>query len=145
MISLDNLPLNVKHLYNTLASDNLILSRYNDVLFPENHYYNSDALPVEWMEIFDPQETFRALDRESELSDVFEYYIHANKFSQSCDREQINMTEEPRSFFNKTILGAKYSKMSRNRPMSTNPTDFIRRNKEYGIEYKIKYSKTNKG
>lgn len=55
-----------------IASESLILSEYNQVFFPENHYYNSDALPIEWMEIFESKETLREIEQLSEFSDVYE-------------------------------------------------------------------------
>jgi len=62
---------------------------------PENHYYNSNAMPVEWMEIFENKDTLRELEQESQYSNLF---IH------SVDRQQIEDTKDPKSFLNKVIL-----------------------------------------
>ncbi|CAI2379679.1 unnamed protein product [Moneuplotes crassus] len=81
--------------------EKLTLYQFNDVLFPENHYYNSDSLPIEWMEIFETKETLKELEQDSMIS---------NMFTQSVDKDQIDKTEEPRSFLNRTILKAKYQR-----------------------------------
>lgn len=114
-----------------LDSESLALYQYNDVLFPQNHYYNSDALPIEWMEIFETKETLKKLEQNSQISDLF---------TQSVDRNQIDMTEEPKSFLNKTILGQeklkKYFKHHQ-----TFQKDFIKENK-LNIKFKMKSDKS---
>jgi len=36
-----------------IKTENIMLYRFNDALFfPDNSYYNSDPLPVEWIEVF---------------------------------------------------------------------------------------------
>lgn len=35
-----------------IKTENIMLYRFNDVFFPDNSYYNSDPLPVEWIEVF---------------------------------------------------------------------------------------------
>ena len=36
----------------------MFLYHYNNVYFPENTYYNSDPLPIEWLELFESREYF---------------------------------------------------------------------------------------
>ena len=95
----------------------MTLYQYNDVLFPENHYYNSDALPIEWMEIFETKETLKELEQDSLITDIF---------TQSVDQEQIDMTEEPRSFLNKIILGSEFPHPNMSK---SNLKNFIHENK----------------
>ncbi len=52
------------------------------------------------MEIFETKEALKELDQDSMIS---------NLFTQSVNRDQIEMTEEPRSFLNRTILKKKSS------------------------------------
>jgi hypothetical protein len=35
-----------------IKTENIMLYKFNDVYFPDNSYYNSDPLPVEWIEVF---------------------------------------------------------------------------------------------
>ena len=37
---------------------------FNDVFFPENSYYNSDPLPVEWIEVFEESNYGKNLPKE---------------------------------------------------------------------------------
>jgi hypothetical protein len=39
-----------------IQADSLQLYPYKGIYFPEKNYFNSDPLPVEWMEIFDKVE-----------------------------------------------------------------------------------------
>lgn len=32
--------------------------KYDNILFPDPAYYNSDEFPIEWLEIFQPRHTF---------------------------------------------------------------------------------------
>lgn len=33
-----------------IKTESIMLYKFNDVFFPENSYYNSDPLPIEWIE-----------------------------------------------------------------------------------------------
>lgn len=39
--------------------ENIMLYRFNDVFFPDNSYYNSDPLPVEWIEVFQENQLYK--------------------------------------------------------------------------------------
>ena len=39
-----------------IQTEKLDLWKYNSVFFPENWYFNSNALPIEWLEIFEKKE-----------------------------------------------------------------------------------------
>lgn len=41
-----------------IKTEKIMLYRFNDVFFPENSYYNSDPLPIEWIEVFEEAQTF---------------------------------------------------------------------------------------
>ena len=43
-----------------IKTEKLFLYKYNKVYFPENTYYNSDPLPIEWLELFETREFFLA-------------------------------------------------------------------------------------
>ena len=36
-----------------IKTEKIVLYKYGNVYFPNNDYYNSDPLPIEWMEIFE--------------------------------------------------------------------------------------------
>jgi hypothetical protein len=36
-----------------LLTKNIYLTKFNDVYFPKNFYYNVNTLPIEWVEIFE--------------------------------------------------------------------------------------------
>lgn len=40
-----------------IQTENLDLWKYNSVFFPDNCYFNSNALPIEWLEMFEKKET----------------------------------------------------------------------------------------
>lgn len=42
-----------------IKSEKIYLYKYNKVYFPENTYYNSDPLPIEWLELFETREYFK--------------------------------------------------------------------------------------
>jgi len=41
-----------------IKTEKIYLYRYNNIFFPENTYYNSDPLPIEWLELFESREYF---------------------------------------------------------------------------------------
>ncbi len=41
-----------------IKTEKIFLYHYNKVYFPENTYYNSDPLPIEWLELFESREYF---------------------------------------------------------------------------------------
>ena len=61
-----------------IKTENIMLYRFNDVFFPDNSYYNSDPLPVEWIEVFQENQTMeegkdnkvalKDLDKSKEIS-----------------------------------------------------------------------------
>ena len=50
-----------------IKTENIMLYRFNDVFFPDNSYYNSDPLPVEWIEVFQENHEFKTNKRGSKL------------------------------------------------------------------------------
>lgn len=64
-----------------IQTDNLLLHMYNGVYFPENHYYNSDALPIEWLEIFETKE---------KLLEIEEKFQMQNLYQPSSERNQLD-------------------------------------------------------
>ena len=42
-----------------IRTEKIFLYRYNNVYFPDNTYYNSDPLPIEWLELFETREYFK--------------------------------------------------------------------------------------
>jgi hypothetical protein len=51
-----------------IKTENIMLYRFNDVFFPDSSYYNSDPLPVEWIEVF--QESSTVLDQKKVANDL---------------------------------------------------------------------------
>ena len=41
-----------------IKTEKLFLYKYNQVYFPENTFYNSDPLPIEWLELFESRDYF---------------------------------------------------------------------------------------
>lgn len=78
-----------------IQTENLGLSLYNGVYFPDNHYYNSDSLPIEWLEIFEKKEYLVKIEEKSEITDVFD---------PNCTKQELDYAKEPWSFLNKTIF-----------------------------------------
>ena len=39
-----------------IQTENLDLWKYNSVFFPDNEYFNSNSLPIEWLEMFEVKE-----------------------------------------------------------------------------------------
>lgn len=44
-----------------IKTENIMLYRFNDVFFPDNSYYNSDPLPVEWIEVFQENQALKEM------------------------------------------------------------------------------------
>ena len=44
-----------------IQTEKLDLWKYNSVFFPDNWYFNSNALPVEWLEMFEKKENLRKI------------------------------------------------------------------------------------
>lgn len=42
-----------------IKTEKIYLYKYNKVFLPENTYYNSDPLPIEWLELFESKEYFK--------------------------------------------------------------------------------------
>lgn len=42
-----------------IKTENIMLYKFNEVFFPDNSYYNSDPLPVEWIEVFQETEALK--------------------------------------------------------------------------------------
>jgi hypothetical protein len=51
-----------------IKTENIMLYRFNDVFFPDSSYYNSDPLPVEWIEVF--QESSAMLEQKKFGNDL---------------------------------------------------------------------------
>ena len=47
-----------------IKTENIMLYRFNDVFFPDNSYYNSDLLPVEWIEVFQENQVYKEKRKE---------------------------------------------------------------------------------
>lgn len=102
-----------------IQTENLTLSMYNGVYFPDNNYYNSDVLPIEWMEIFEKKEYLNELEEKSEITTLFD---------PNWTKQQLDYVQETDSFLNKTILKIDSDKQTLSkRPKSS--VDFIRMNK----------------
>ena len=102
-----------------IQTENLGLTLYNGVYFPDNHYYNSDVLPIEWLEIFEKKEYLLELEEKSDLT---------NLFDPNWNKQQLDYTHENLSFLNKTILKVeKEEKSPVKRPKSS--INYIRINK----------------
>ena len=41
-----------------IKTEKVTLYKYNQLYFPDNTYYNSDPLPIEWLELFELREYF---------------------------------------------------------------------------------------
>jgi len=66
----------------------MYLYKYNKIYFPENVYYNSDILPIEWLELFEKREYF--LDQLKKDEDE-------NKnlgFTPFCSKQELNYIEK---------------------------------------------------
>ena len=42
-----------------IKTEKIYLYKFNKVYFPESTYYNSDPLPIEWLELFESREYFK--------------------------------------------------------------------------------------
>jgi hypothetical protein len=42
-----------------IKAEKIYLYKYNKVFFPDNTYYNSDPLPIEWLELFESRDYFK--------------------------------------------------------------------------------------
>ena len=105
-----------------VETNDIMLYPYNNVYFPDNHYYNSQPLPIEWLEIFESKEKLQDLEQGSDmlLNDLFDPVSNKN---------QLDYTKEPRSFLNKTLLESVKSKIKVTRPKKNN-IDFTKLNKD---------------
>ena len=102
-----------------IQTENLGLTLYNGVYFPDNHYYNSDALPIEWLEIFEKKDYLIELEEKSEITNVFD---------PNCTKQELDYAQEPWSFLNKTIFKMESDKhLCLNKPKSS--MNFIKMNK----------------
>lgn len=44
-----------------IKTEKITLYQYGNVYFPDNDYYNSDPLPIEWLELFEDHEVLQKL------------------------------------------------------------------------------------
>eukprot|EP00347_Sterkiella_histriomuscorum_P000881 403374165 len=49
-----------------IKTEKMYLYLYNQVYFPENTYYNSDPLPIEWLELFESRDYFMEIFKKEE-------------------------------------------------------------------------------
>jgi len=72
---------------NEIKTENIFLYQYNKVYFPDNTYYNSDPLPIEWLELFESREYFLEKFRkeEDESKDL--------GFTPFCSMKELNYLE----------------------------------------------------
>ena len=70
-----------------IKSEKIYLYKYNKVYFPENTYYNSDPLPIEWLELFESREYFKQefLKEEDEAANL--------GFTPFCSKKELNYLE----------------------------------------------------
>ena len=47
-----------------IKTEKIVLYKYGDVFFPKNDYYNSEPLPIEWLELFERKENIYSLYEE---------------------------------------------------------------------------------
>lgn len=79
--------------------DNLELYEYFRCFFPDTTYYNSDLIPVEWLELYESKETILAI---MENKDVPMKYLTTTSPKELC----LGQTErtQNQSFLNKVLL-----------------------------------------
>lgn len=44
-----------------IKTENIDLFKYGDIYFPSHNYYNSDPLPMEWLELIEDYKKLRKL------------------------------------------------------------------------------------
>lgn len=97
-----------------IQTEKLDLWEYNSVFFPDNWYFNSNALPVEWLEMFEPTENLVKIEENTVLKD----------YEPFMNKHDADYRVEPASFLNRTVLKSRrpmsaYSKFSFNRTVHT--------------------------
>lgn len=102
----------------TLNNEELTLYPFYDTYFSENHYYSSDPLPIEWLEIFESKEKLQELEEKSEVADLFDPLSNKN---------QLDYAKKPKSFLNKTLLESDQMKIRVKHPKPSK-LDFIKLN-----------------
>ena len=80
-----------------IRTETLDLWKYNSVFFPENWYFNSNTLPIEWLEMFEKKEELIRIEENDILKD---YKPFLNKF-------EGDFVVEPASFLNRTVLATR--------------------------------------
>lgn len=71
-----------------IKTEKFYLYKYNHVYFPDNTYYNSDPLPIEWLELFESKEYFK---------EKFEKEEDDSKnigFTPFCSKSELNYLEK---------------------------------------------------
>ena len=73
----------------------IVLYKYGKVYFPNNDYYNSDPLPIEWLELIESHETLKLMfDSNKEYTDMQAKLITEQR---QTDPNWIAMTTSRRS------------------------------------------------
>ena len=71
-----------------IKTEKIYLYRYNNMYFPENNYFNSDPLPIEWLELFEDSEFFQEEFRiEEDENDRL-------AFTPFCSKKELNYLEQ---------------------------------------------------
>ena len=71
-----------------IKTEKFYLYKYNKVYFPDNTYYNSDPLPVEWLELFEDNKDYlweKFLSREETRKNL--------GFTPFCSKAELNYLE----------------------------------------------------
>lgn len=71
-----------------IKTEKIYLYRYNNMYFPENNYFNSDPLPIEWLELFESSEFFhQEFEKEEDDNDRL-------AFTPFCSKKELNYLEQ---------------------------------------------------
>jgi len=63
-----------------IKTEKIVLYKYGKVYFPNNDYYNSDPLPIEWLELFEDHKVLQNMfDSNKELDELQEKLIKEQK------------------------------------------------------------------
>ncbi|CAI2373869.1 unnamed protein product [Moneuplotes crassus] len=87
-----------------IQTEKLDLWKYNGIFLPKNSYFNSNALPIEWLEMFERKETLVELE-EKETEAIMSSFIK---------RQKAGCPIDPVSFLNRINLKPKRPKSSYN-------------------------------
>jgi hypothetical protein len=75
-----------------IKTEKIYLYKYNKVYFPENTYYNSDPLPIEWLELFETREYFKE-EFEKQDKEISQATQSKLGFTPFCSKKELNYLE----------------------------------------------------